>query len=211
MTPAEAQRQLELFDLTLQPNSRPRTQTLGRLAISLRYDQLVLAGIAGLIGVTVVFAGGVERGKQLVRAEYLLAHQESQAPSSPATSASSRSEETQAQPSAPVTQTKSKSVPVPTPARKRSEPSKLVSEPGSQLVAELPSTSRYAVQVVSYRRPQLAQQEMEHLHSTGERAFLILREGYTVVYVGPFPSKMNAREKLAQLKARYQGCFIKTL
>ncbi len=39
------------------------------MSLHLRYDQLILVGVAGVIGVTVVFAFGVERGKQLARAE----------------------------------------------------------------------------------------------------------------------------------------------
>jgi cell division septation protein DedD len=65
--------------------------------------------------------------------------------------------------------------------------------------------------VVTYRQPQLAKRELERLQAKGERAFLMSRKGLTVLCVGPFPSKDNAKEKLVQLKDRYQGCFLKTL
>ena len=71
--------------------------------------------------------------------------------------------------------------------------------------------SHYAVQVVSYRQPQLAKRELNRLQGLGERAFLMLRGGYAVLYVGPFPSKEHALEKLVGLKTRYQGCFLKVL
>jgi len=59
--------QLELFELGAAP--RPRLRGLGGISVWLRYEQLILVGIAGLIGLTVVFAFGVERGKHLARAQ----------------------------------------------------------------------------------------------------------------------------------------------
>ena len=52
---------------------------------------------------------------------------------------------------------------------------------------------------------------LDRLRSGGEAAFIVIRESRTVVYVGPFPSKDNANAKLASLKSKYQGCFIRTL
>lgn len=199
MTPEEAQQQLEFFDLSNQPHPRLRQPSLGRLLLSLRYDQLVLAGIAGLIGIAGVFACGVERGKQLVRAERPFLVREEPEPSA-ASNPAARPARMQAPTPPPVTETKSKSPTAPTPARKKPDPSKLAA-----------GTSRYAVQLVSYRTSRFAKQEMTRLHSSGERAFLVLRDGYTVLYAGPFASKVNAREKSAQLKTRYQGCFVKSL
>ena len=67
------------------------------------------------------------------------------------------------------------------------------------------------MQVVTFSRPHLAKQEMERLHARGERAFLVMRDGRTVVYVGPFPSKTNASQKVASLRTLYQDCFVRTL
>jgi cell division septation protein DedD len=58
---------------------------------------------------------------------------------------------------------------------------------------------------------QLARRELQRLQERGERAFLVNRGQYTMVYVGPFGSRDNAREKLPQLRSRYQDCFVKTL
>jgi len=57
----------------------------------------------------------------------------------------------------------------------------------------------------------LAKQDLERLKARGEPVFLVMRDGRTSVYVGPFPSKQNASKKLAMLKAQYQGCFVKHL
>lgn len=188
MTPGKAENQLELFEGAAPSVRPPHRETLGRFLLHARYDQLVLAGIAGLIGVTVVFACGVERGKQLARTERaLLTHEASHV--APAVS--------------PVKGREPASGPAPslTPLTPKGTPP---SKPG---VAK----SRYAVQVVTYSRPHLAKQELQKLKAKGEPAFLMIRQGRTSVYVGPFPTKGNAQEKVARLKTRYQDCFVKSL
>lgn len=74
-----------------------------------------------------------------------------------------------------------------------------------------PTRSRYAVQVRTYQQPQLARMELERLKAKGESAFIVIREGRTSVYVGPFPSKADASKKLAMLKTRYEDCFVRSL
>ena len=194
MTVSSPDGQLELFDLSDQPTAKPRHTTLGRLVLQIRQDQLMVAGIAGLVGLTIVFALGVERGKQIVRSErVLLARQQAPQPQTvvPAPSPSSAKTTKPAQATSPA--------PV-----KPKTPVKLAAPSAT-------SRSRYAVQVVTYRQPQLAKRELDRLQAKGERAFLMSRKGLTVLCVGPFPSKDNAQEKLVQLKDRYQGCFLKTL
>ena len=193
----EQGKQLELFELTRQSAPRPHHRdTLGRVLLQLRHDQLVLAAMAGVIGLTIIFASGVERGKQLARTERaILARQQTAS---------------QAQPSAPapttapvviaVPATKAATTESPVPAHKK--------EPAKGKAGK----SRYAVQVVTFSRPQPAKQEMDRLRAKGERAFLVIRDGgRTIVYVGPFPSKDHAVEKVSTLKMKYHDCFVKTL
>lgn len=196
MSPGGEENQLELFDLA-QPCGPPRRrETLGRVFLQLRHDQLVIVAMFGLLGLTVIFAVGVERGKELARAERpVLERQRSaaapstmpQAPEPPARIAPS---------SRPAADEKS----APAAAPKAKQPSK---PPARR--------SRYAVQVVTYSRSQLAKLELQRLQARGESAFLVMREGRTSVYVGPFLSKANASQKLAMLKPRYQDCFVKGL
>lgn len=180
--------QLELFELTRQSAPRPHREALGRFLLQLRYDQLLLAAMAGVIGLTIVFATGVERGKQLVRTERAMLARQQPAPvatpAAPATTAT-----------APASSAVSSA-----PAQKK-EPVKAKA-----------GKSRYAVQVVTCSRPQLAKQAMDRLRAKGERAFLVIRDGgRTVVYVGPFPSKDHAVEKVSALKTQFRDCFVKTL
>lgn len=88
---------------------------------------------------------------------------------------------------------------------------RVAAAPEARLSSPTTSTSRYAVQLASYSQPQLAKRALAQLQAKGERAFLIMREGRTIVYVGPFPSKGHASEKVADLKVHYQDCFVRSL
>ncbi len=207
MSSSQPQGQLEFFDLTRQPHVKPRPPSLGRFLLTLRYDQAVLCGIAGLIGVTIVFACGVERGKQINRTERALITREEFAPAAGASAKSvavapvGEVAATKKASPAPAS-TKSSPAIVPATSVKKKEPSKLATADDSR---------RYAVQAASYRQAPLAKRELDRLMSSGERAFLVTKNGYTLVCLGPFPSKTHASEKLTTFKARYQGCFIRAL
>ena len=200
MTPDNCESQLELFD-PAKPSTRPRhRETLGRFLVQMRYDQLVLAGIASLMTVTVIFAFGVERGKQLARGERSLLGREQQAQMS---TPESMSGATVTIPISPAREKSSTPVLAPlTPKTK--EPSK-AKEPTKSV------RSRYAVQVVTYRQAQLAKLELRRLKAKGEPAFLVIREGRTSLYIGPFDSKGHAQKQVVRLKSQYQDCFVKSL
>lgn len=216
MEPGTSDGQLELFDLANQTAPRPNRESLGRVLLQARYDQLLLTGVGVLLGLTVIFACGVERGKQLVRTEHLvLARQQ---PASAASHDAPRAPAVQEPtPSAKTEEQKAPALPTVTPKIK--SPSKVASKSGAPGAAQKNATgrptvagkSRYAIQVVTYTRPQLAQQAMARLRAKGERTFLVIREGRTTVYVGPFPSRSFASQKLPVLKAQYQDCFVRTL
>lgn len=219
MAPDLRENQLELFDLSRQQPARMSRESLGRVFVQFRHDQIVLGSIAGLLGLTVIFACGVERGKQLVRSErVLLARQQQQTAQSPEPDPKRAA----AAPgvSVPATVPAAKPMPapaavkaVPAPPAVKKQPSAPAKAKEKTKVAAAPTSgsSRFAVQVVTYTQPQMARQEMERLRAKGEPVFLLMRDGRTIVYVGPFPSKTNASERLGRLKARYQDCFIKSL
>lgn len=221
--PASQENQLEFFHVTNQPAPRPHHETLGRFLFQVRHDHLILLGVGGLLGLTVVFAGGVERGKQLAHAEQALLARQGPPPSA---GALSRSVDPAATEKAATLIPKASVAPsklpggIKTPVRVTSTeaPDARVSSakavPPTKATASTTGprrSSRYAIQVVSFSRLQLAHQELVRLQASGERAFLVMREGRTIVYVGPFPSREHAGERLSQLKTRYQDCFMRTL
>ncbi len=186
------EQQLELFQVGESSAPAPRRETIGSVGVRLRHDQMMLLAIGALIGVAVVFAGGVERGKQLVRGERRLLDQ---APEQPAVV----SAKSLTHPSDSAGRTVS--LPI-----RNSEPVKItVSEPPAR------ASARYAIQVATYSQSKLATQELQRLHAKGESAFLMKRGGRIIVYIGPFPSQGHASKKLVVWKNRYQDCFVKTL
>lgn len=197
-----------MFDLNpAGGGASPRRHGWGGIVVHLRQDQFILVGIGVLIGITVIFAAGVERGKQLARSERALLSptlaKTEHAPRPAGTSttrlksgASTTSREAEARPEAPVAEQKR----APSAAPKAGTPSKLAA-----------GRSRYAIQIATYTRPQFAQQELARLQARGEAAFLVIRDGKTSIYVGPFPSKASAAEKFAALKTRYRDCFVRSL
>ena len=190
--------QPELFH-ELPPLPRRRTLALGLRSISLRQDHLVLGLILSLITGSIVFSFGVERGKQLARLERPLLDR---APS--AGIESSATAEKPDAPAAPLT--------VPTqavaPPVRRDTPS-----PARMVPARSPvkAKSRFAVRVVTYSQPKLAQLELQRLQQRGEQAFIVKQTSSVALYVGPFPTKQNASAKLGSLRKRYQDCFIQSL
>ena len=202
MVPVSEENQLELFDVASQAAPRPHRELVGHVRLQLRYDQFVLTSMIGLIALTVIFACGVERGKRLARVESgAITRRQDDALPAQSTSAF---EPAPAVPAASESPAAVKFAPLRAPSSSVTPKAKTPGKP-------VPARSRYAVQVVSFSRPQLAKMEMNRLQSRGERAFLVARQGRMVVCVGPFPSKGNASEKVSLLRPRYQDCFVRML
>ena len=196
--------QLEFFDVAGQTATLSRPASIGRIMLSLRYDHLVVAGIAAMIGSAVLFALGVERGKQLARVERA-------APLIP------QHTFVQSQPVGPVAVPQA-SAQIPGAGKRAGDAENAMSPatPEQRQRAKpekerAPDRTRYAVQVVTYTRMQLARKEMDLLEARGERAFLVTNDGRTKVYVGPFGNRANASEKLVTLRGTYRDCFIRSL
>ena len=188
---AHPEHQLELFE-GVAPATRPAHHGLPRpWHLSLRYEQGVLCGIGVLIAVAVLFAFGVERGKQLARTERpLLARTEAKPPVGAPTPA-------------PVVPPATIAAPIVQPAAPSTSESR---QKKSRATAP-----RYAVQVVTFSRAQLAKRAMDRLRAGGEAAFLVTRDGFTSVCLGPFSTRQLASQKVATLKPKFQDCFVRFL
>lgn len=203
--------QLELFRVSQTP-SATRRAAIG--ALSLRYDHAVLLAIAGLIGISVVFACGVERGKRLALEERLIVPTVAMTAEPPAPSPTVAAAE---QPSSPsIAEAPTPAVQPKKPATKTASPpaapkTSPKAKPAKAPIKVASTKSGFAIQVVTYTTPGLAQQELRRLKAAGESAFLVPRDGRVALYIGPFPSRENATAKLASLKRQYQDCFVRTL
>ncbi|MBI4322742.1 MAG: SPOR domain-containing protein [Candidatus Omnitrophica bacterium] len=195
----ERETQLEWFDLPHHASPRRGARILAQ-PLRMRPDHAVLGLILLLIGTSVVFAVGMERGKHLARTgpgvfEPPAAASQRQA------SAAVPGETLATRPPAPG---KGSAATSPTPNTVPKQPSP---KPGKTIVPK----SRFAVQVVSYRQLKLAQRELQRLQQRGEEAFLVSGQDRTVLLVGPFVNKERASAKLASLRRLYQDCFVRAL
>jgi len=191
--------QIELFSIPRQPVRRQMAGALGN--VNVRHDHVVLLAIVGLIGVSVVFALGVERGKQLARAERSVLPQAVATVSPPSTKLTPIASMSPAKSSTGNAETLS------TPVLQRTP--KAAEKTEKTLAQKL--KSGFAVQLVSYTQPKFAARELERLKGHGERAFLVTGQSKTTLCIGPFPSRDNASEKLVSLRKQYRDCFIRTL
>ena len=208
MSSMQPDMQLELFNVPHQTPIRRNITAIGNL--QLRHDHVVLLLIAVLIGCSVVFAMGVERGKSVAQAAGLflspqgVAAKAVQVPQQTTVKRAETSADQQASAKAPP----AKSSPVP--VGPRAVPDKRVA-PSAPVKVAADERSRFAIQVVSYRQPRLAQRELQRLQQRGEQAFLIMKQDKVVVFVGPFPTKSHASSKLVRLRQQYQDCFLRSL
>ena len=189
-----APQQLYLFKVPAERAAQPEPLRIG--ALSLRPDHVLLSLMFGLIGLSVIFALGVERGRQVAQVEPPLF-----VPREPEVKAKASTSSVEAEAPSIRRETAPRPVVAPKPQAPKT-PVKVAAAGGS---------SQFAIQVVTYSQPTLAQQELQRLHQRGERAFLMKRPGRTVLYVGPFPSKAHAATKLTSLRHQYQDCFVKGL
>jgi cell division septation protein DedD len=208
------QPQLELFQVPETLHTR-RSATIG--AFQVRYDHAVLMAIASLISVSVVFACGVERGKRLATEERLISPTLAMTPASASTPMTTpprtviESPADIQEPAPPKKKTRTAAPAALKPAKTVTPaPAKAKPKPAAPMKAAN-TKLRFAVQVVTYSKPQLAQHELQRLKRAGEKAFLLTKQGRVVVCIGPFPNKENATAKLANLKRQYQDCFVRTL
>ncbi len=197
--------QPELFDLP--PQAAPRRQYAAIGTVAVRHDQAVLLLIVALLGSSVVFAMGVERGKRLARTERPLLPPVSTASGEPASAGPSATDnaESPATPQAPRAPAR------PAAPGSPEAPAGVKKTAAPKAVAAASAPMGFGVQVVSYSQLKLAHRELQRLKQQGEAAFLITKQDRVVLVIGPFRTKATAATKLARLKERYQGCFIRSL
>ena len=218
--------QLELFEV--QRQNVPIRREAGRINITLRHDQLILAGIGMLIGLAILFAFGVERGKRLARAEATASQAQDSVetpavadePPAPVASSIAAVEPVKAQPKAvavakpeaPVKVEKPKETKViASAAAQPVSQSEAAVEDAESASQQASAKGRFAVQLVTYTQPQLARKELERLQDKGEKAFLITKRGRTVLMAGPFDDKEMAADQVAKYRNEYRDCFLKPL
>jgi len=69
----------------------------------------------------------------------------------------------------------------------------------------------YTVQVASFKKEEYAQKEAMGLKEKGYEIFVIPKGEYSIVCVGKFSEKNQARQFSAELRSQYRDCYIRSL
>jgi hypothetical protein len=166
---------------------RPQKQIL----LTTNTEQMLMAGIISILLLCGVFFLGVVRGKAIVG---LPAEIPAQAYEEPLRTAV---------PAMPPPAAKQQDGPVPPAGR-----SGAATAPRAQNIpAE--STKPYTIQLVTHRKKDLAEQEMNGLRAQGFYSFLIPSGVYFQVCVGQYASKDEAKKDLARFAPKFKDCFLR--
>jgi cell division septation protein DedD len=69
----------------------------------------------------------------------------------------------------------------------------------------------YTIQIASYKSRDLAQKEVDSLRKKGYAVLVLAKGGYTVLCVGNFSNKQNAKVAYADLAKKYPGCILRRI
>ncbi len=69
----------------------------------------------------------------------------------------------------------------------------------------------YTIQVASFTNSSAAKKEAERLRKNGHTPVIQSKGKYTVVFIGSFTTKENAKTELSKLQKQYTDCFIRRL
>jgi hypothetical protein len=187
--------QQELFQEFSGESSKKRerfpglSRTPKPILISTSVEQIILAGIFLILIACLVFFLGVLRGKSLAGT--------SSRPAQPA----------------PITALAQKSAPAPSKIPPPVSPAKTqpvkpkISSPAVVMKADL--SKPYTLQLVTYKKQDLAEREVAALRGRGLYSFIIPSGEYYQVCAGQYSNKEEAKNDLKVLSPKYKGCFLR--
>lgn len=165
-----------------------------RVKIVRGYQKLILKGIALIFISLVAYSRGVEKGKQQAVSLAGTLNRKAVVSDAAAHAVSSGI----------------------TPAAAR-EPIGVINTspvmPAQSITVTNPETGKpnYTIQVASISKNANVKSELARLRNKGYTAFSLVKGKYTVICVGRFEAKVDARDKLEKLKSRYPDCQIRRL
>jgi cell division protein FtsN len=217
--------QLKLFSFGEEPKKK-------RPGLFIPVDILVLSGVVFLLLLGLTYFLGIEKGRHYAMAPMMMAKRvvqvktpvnlpqdgnqdqnqnQNPAPASDRVPAAAQAVATAAKPAQRPLEYAS------LPADKRGLPVDKRGLPVGQ--AGLPTrsgntdlaSSRYTIQVASYKGQAPAMREIQKLQQIGQSVNVSQKGDYWVIYVGNYDVKAEANKNAAQLKIKYGECFVRRL
>lgn len=168
-------------------------------SLTLSLENVVIAGIFMLMIMIFAFSLGVERGRKIVLVN-------SGIPTPNGTITSSQKDIFTAQPLAPQnTHTSNTATPRPLLEKKKVE--EAIEDPAQN---DFPS-GVYTIQVASFKKNEYAQKEAGMLRKKGYEIFVVSKGKYSIVCVGKFSEKNEAKVSLNRLIKTYKDSIVRRL
>ena len=207
--PFNKQSQFELFPTngsSSRPSDSPKQRFLLR-SLTLSLENLVVLGIMMIMGFVISYSLGIEKGKnwQTVtdRSTKAIVRQV-KTPMVPATATSATK---------PVAPTAPSALdPSPAVASAVSGKTLILTKPNespAEIVAQLEKF--YTIQVASYKGEKYAQKEADLLKQKGYDILVLPKGAFSIVCVGKFKEKEEAKDFSKKLKKQYKDCLIRSL
>jgi len=77
--------------------------------------------------------------------------------------------------------------------------------------AAVTDSNKYVIQVASFAKENIAQEEAKRLENKGYSAVVAKKGKFTVVFVGNFADKNKAQENMQTLRKQFKDCFVRTI
>lgn len=170
---------------------RPQKQIL----LATNTEHLLMAGILGILVLCGVFFLGVVRGKALTGG--IVEAPVSTGEPGPVAAPEPVPVRAPAQPAIAQARTNVQPAPRPTPTR------------AAQPAAEPAASKPYTIQIVTHRKKELADAEMNGLRAQGFYSFIIKSGEYYQVCAGQYGSKEEAKADLARFQSKFKDSFLR--
>lgn len=194
-------KQLELFSQDI-GGARPEGRERPFFFLK-NYEKILLLVIGCIVVASVAYCVGVERGKR----SFLSRGAESAVPSPKAGKVILKQHERVVSPVLPGPRPASAATPLPaSPA-----PAPIAPVKYPIVNVEKNTGKEYTVQVASYETRKLAENEMRRLKTRGFIPMAVNKGKFTIVCVGNFADKEQAKSMLSKLKGTYSDCYIRRL
>lgn len=167
-------------------------------------DQIILVSIVLILLGCFVFFLGVLRGKSLAsQAPIKPAAQKAKAVSTAPLQTRSVAPQKTLTTRPPASQIIAATAPVLTPK------TPVQTRPAASAPSAVDPTKPYTIQLVTFKKQDLADKEVAMLKKRGFYSFIIPSAGYFQVCAGQYASKEEARKDLKSLASRYKDCFLR--
>ncbi|MBI5415966.1 MAG: SPOR domain-containing protein [Candidatus Omnitrophica bacterium] len=177
--------------------------------LTLSIENIIVLSIIFIMTMVLFFSFGVERGKRVVRSSLIQAANGGEPRQGRAAAAGP---ERQAEPRAVVeTNVKTPKVDMAQKAVATQGSPVSPAKPDVQPSPQKKETGVFTIQVASFKDKGLARKEANLLQEKGYKIFVLPKGSHSIVCVGKFTLRDEARQFSNNLKSRYNDCLVRRL